>query len=234
MVFELADFLIIFLTLSIYSLLYKENPFSVLAEHVFVGGAQAFAFITALGFITDYAITPITKGNYLPIIPVVLGLLTYLRYTKTWRWVARFPISISIGVGIGVALRALVQNNVVSQIKATILLSLTNTADPATMLGNILIVLGTITSIMFFYFSRPHTGVLGGTTKVGYYMLYIALGAYFGNVFMGRVALFNGRMTTLLTPDRMYISIGLTIVILVTVYALHKMNLLKKLIGYEK
>jgi len=232
MTIGLTNFLVVFFTLSIYSLLYKENPFSVFAEHTFVGTAQAFALVVAIGFIMDYAITPIQGGNWIPIIPILLGLCTYFRYTTKYRWLARFPIAISIGVGMAVALRALVEVSILKQIQST-LLPLYVANDLQKTFGNILIVVCVLTSILFFYFSRPHTGALGATTRIGYYLIYVGLGGYFGNTFLGRVALVNGRMTDILSPDNIYLTIVMTVVILATVYILDRQKILKKLIGYE-
>jgi hypothetical protein len=232
MAFGLTDLLIIVCTLSIYSLLYKNNPFSVWAEHTFVGMAQAYAFAIALDYIRDYAITPLSKGNYWAIIPVILGLMTYFRFVDSFRWLARFPVALSIAVGMGVSLRAMIQAQFLSQISATIL-PLFVGGDMMATFGNIVIVLAVVTSITFFYFSKPHEGALGAGSKIGYYFLYIAFGIYFGNVYMGRVALFNGRMGDLLAPERLYVSILVAAVILVTVYVLDKKKLLAKSIGYE-
>jgi len=232
MAFGLTDLLIVVCTLSIYSLLYKNNPFSVWAEHTFVGMAQAYAFAIALDYIRDYAITPLSKGNYWAIIPVILGLMTYFRFVDSFRWLARFPVALSIAVGMGVSLRAMIQAQFLSQISATIL-PLFVGGDMMATFGNIVIVLAVVTAITFFYFSKPHEGALGVGSKIGYYFLYIAFGVYFGNVYMGRVALFNGRMGDLLAPERLYVSILVAAVILATVYILDKKKLLAKSIGYE-
>ena len=232
MAFGITDLAIIVCTLSIYSLLYKNNPFSVWAEHTFVGMAQAFAFAVALDYIRDYAITPLSQGNYLAIIPVILGLMTYFRFFDNLKWLARFPVALSIAVGLGVSLRALIQARFLSQISATIL-PILGGGDMMTAFGNIVIILAVVTSIMFFYFSKPHTGALGVGSKIGYYFLYIAFGVYFGNIYMGRVALFNGRMGELLAPERVNVTLIVAGIILVTVYILDKKNLLSKSIGYE-
>lgn len=233
MAFGLDSLLVVFFTLCIYSMLFKENPFTVFAEHTFVATAQAFALVAAIGFIMDYGITPLQSGNYLVIIPILLGLATYLRYTEKYRWVARYPIALSIGVGMGVTLRAVVEVSLTNQIQATVLPffvagNLTQSVE------NIIVIVTVITSLLYFYFSRPHTGALGTTTRIGYYLIYIAFGAYFANTFMSRTALVNGRMVFLLSPDNIYITIGMVAIIVVTVYVLSTKNLIRKSMGYEK
>ncbi len=232
MVIGLDSLLVVFFTLCIFSMLFKDNPFTVFAEHTFVATAQAFALVAAIGFIMDYGITPLQSGNYLVIIPILLGLATYLRYTEKYRWVARYPIALSIGVGMGITLRAVIEVSLTSQIQATIV-PLFITGNLTQSLENILVVVTVITSLLYFYFSRPHTGALGTTSRIGYYLIYIAFGAYFANTFMSRTALVNGRMVMLLNSDNMYLTIGMIVVIVATVYVLKTRNLLRKSMGYE-
>jgi len=233
MTLQLVDILLVVSTLSIWSVLYKENPFSVWAENTFVGMAQAVAFVIAIDYIKDYTITPMQNGNYLPIIPVLLGLMTYFRYSKRYRFLARLPISISMGVGMGVSLRVLLERSFLTHIRATIV-PLFVGGDLLTSFGNIVIVVSLVSTIFFFYFSKPHTGVLGATTRISYYLLYIAFGVYFGNVFMGRVGLFNGRMTQLLSPERMPVTIVAGLAILIITAILSSKGLIKKSIGYSE
>ena len=58
--------------------------------------------------------------------------------------------------------------------------------------------IGTITGLMYFYFSREHTGNFGRLTKVGIYFLMISFGASFGFAVMGRISLLIGRFVDLI------------------------------------
>lgn len=233
MTLGIGDLLIIFFTLSIFSLLYKENPFSVFSEHIFVTEGQAFALIVAIDYITKFAIVPMYKGSYWGIIPVVLGLMTYFRYTKGYKWISRIPISISIGVGLAVSLRAIVATNFLAQISATIV-PLFVAGNLLATFGNIVVVTSVMTTVIYFYFSKPHKGVLRASSRFGYYLFYIAFGTYFASVFMGRVGLFMGRMRDLLLYDRMIATLILTAIILIATFALDKKGLLRKSIGYKE
>jgi hypothetical protein len=64
--------------------------------------------------------------------------------------------------------------------------------------NNIVILIGTITGLMYFYFSREHTGNFGRLTKVGIYFLMISFGASFGFAVMGRISLLIGRFVDLI------------------------------------
>lgn len=232
MAIELSNILIVFFTLSTYSLLYKENPFSVFAEHTFVGTAQAFVLVVALGYVKDYVLTPFSNGDYVPLIPLALGLMTYARFFDKYRWLARYPVAIAIAIEIAITLRTTAQVSILNQISATILpLFVAN--DIVKTIGNIIIVISVVTSILFFYFSKPHSGPLGTSAKIAFYLLYISMGAYYGNIFMGRVSIFNGRMTALLSESNIYLTIVMAVLILGIIFYLDQKKLLRKSIGYQ-
>lgn len=61
------------------------------------------------------------------------------------------------------------------------------------LLLTLIVVIGVISTLIYFYFSHEHTGVLGVTAKVGIWFIMIAFGAHFGYTVMGRVSLLIGR-----------------------------------------
>lgn len=56
-----------------------------------------------------------------------------------------------------------------------------------------IIVIGVLSTLIYFYFSKPHTGALGVAAKVGIWFIMISFGAHFGYTVMGRVSLLIGR-----------------------------------------
>ena len=67
----------------------------------------------------------------------------------------------------------------------------------ATLLA-IIILVGVISTLIYFYFSHEHTGALGVTAKVGIWFIMIAFGSHFGYTVMGRVSLLIGRVQFLI------------------------------------
>ena len=65
------------------------------------------------------------------------------------------------------------------------------------LISTIILTLGVLTTLMYFFFSKPHSGVLGGTARVGIIFLMVAFGASFGYTVMGRISLLIGRFTFL-------------------------------------
>ncbi|KAA3635030.1 MAG: hypothetical protein DWP97_05610 [Calditrichaeota bacterium] len=59
---------------------------------------------------------------------------------------------------------------------------------------SIIIVIGVVSTLIYFYFSHEHVGALGVTAKVGIWFIMISFGAHFGYTVMGRVSLLIGRV----------------------------------------
>lgn len=62
----------------------------------------------------------------------------------------------------------------------------------------IIIVVGVVSTLIYFYFSKEHTGALGVAAKVGIWFIMISFGAHFGYTVMGRVSLLIGRVQFLI------------------------------------
>jgi hypothetical protein len=61
------------------------------------------------------------------------------------------------------------------------------------ILSNLLLLAGTLASLLYFYFSLAHKGVVGRISKFGVWVLMIGFGASFGYTVQGRIALAIGR-----------------------------------------
>jgi hypothetical protein len=61
-------------------------------------------------------------------------------------------------------------------------------------LSNIILVIGVLCGLVYFFFSKEHTGAFGGAAKVGIWFLMVTFGAAFGYTVMARISLLIGRM----------------------------------------
>lgn len=59
--------------------------------------------------------------------------------------------------------------------------------------SNILLLAGTLASLLYFYFSLAHKGIVGRVSRFGVWVLMIGFGASFGYTVQGRIALAIGR-----------------------------------------
>lgn len=172
------------ITIAILSLVWKENPFYRSAEHLYVGVSAGHAVVMAYNNVRDTAIQPIKSGQMVWIIPMILGILLYARYTKS-SWVARYPVSVMVGIGTGVAVRGAIHGDFTQQIAATIKVGSVN---------DILLLLFVIASLHYFFFSRELRGPVSILPQSGRMVLMVAFGAAFGTTVMGRMALLIGRI----------------------------------------
>jgi hypothetical protein len=196
---DIGTWVAAFFTLAIYSFLYKDNPFYKFAEHVLVGVSVGFLIVIAyMDTVRPKIIDPLfVKHDWLVVIPVLLGLLMFGRFSQKFGWISRPSLALYIGFGAGVSIPSQMQANVLAQIKGTIspFLSINSLGDG---INAFLILIGLASTLLYFYFSKKHEGPLGIGAKVGIYFLMIFFGATFGFTVMARISLLIGRVGFLL------------------------------------
>lgn len=179
------------LTLSVYSFLYKDNPIYRIAEYLFVGTTVGYSigFLYWNAFIPRIA-NPVKSGDYIVLIPTFIGILFFSRFLKKWMWLVRYPIAVTMGITSGIAIPLAIQARIFEQVHATMVHELT--------MSNIIMVVGVICTLTYFFFSLEHKGAVGKVARVGIWYVMIAFGATFGYTVMARVALLVGRIQFIL------------------------------------
>jgi len=187
-----------FLTLAIYSFLYKDNPIYKIAENIFVGvSAGYWAVILWFDYTWPNLFEPlIRRHDYWSLIPIVVGLMMFTPLIPRISWLIRIPLTFTMGVGMAVTITQRIQGDIFPQIQATFLPI--SGVSPFVAISNLLIIIGVIATLIYFYFSKEHKGVLGIGAKVGIWFMMIAFGASFGYTVMARISLLIGRIYFLL------------------------------------
>ena len=182
------------LTLCIFSFLYKDNPFYKFAEHLFVGiSAGYWATLEYHNVFRPNLWDPLTReGKLLLIVPLIFGLLLFSRFTKKFSWLSRWPMALIIGIYAGITIVGYGSGDLILQIQANLLPLWTDSWF--TSLNNILLTVGVITGLIYFFFSKEHKGALGVGSKIGIWFLMISFGASFGYTVMSRMSLLIGRV----------------------------------------
>lgn len=185
-------------TLALFSFLWKENPVYRFIEHVFIGLTAAHVVVMNWdSYIKPIWVTDIQKnGQYIWIVPFLIGLLIYTRYFPSTSWLARIPMSLTVGYGVGYTLaynpllflRQVTDNFVTFQGKTA-----------AITANNVLFFVLSMSALAYFFFtvSRDKYG-LQHVASLGRYAIVIALGASYGSTVQGRISLLLGRMQFLL------------------------------------
>ena len=204
----------VFVTLSTFSFLYKDNPFYKFAEHLVVGtSAGYFVIILWHNGLKPNLFLKLADGDWYYawmnakewyyIIPALLGVLMWTRFSKDYAWVSRWPMALYIGIAAGVAIPLEMANRVNKQLFAMMApvdwssffgTSGFNLLDVNSGLSHVIIFVGAMAALIYFFFSKAHTGVFGSVATFGIWILMIGFGASFGFTVMARISLFINRM----------------------------------------
>jgi hypothetical protein len=187
------------LTIAIFSFLYRENPFYRAAEHLFVGIANGYAITFYWHrILVPYLFTPVGHGQKLYLIPIaIVGALYFTRFIPKVSWLVRFPIAIALGYGAGASIPRSVDATIIQQLKATIV-TRASFADWQQGIWAVVILIGVICTISYFFFSRERKGIIKPVSYVGIVFIMVGFGASFGYTVMARISLFIGRLQFLL------------------------------------
>jgi|TARA_B110000240_G_scaffold195084_1_gene243925 hypothetical protein len=178
-------------------------PSTHYSDGIWYGLYDLFGFISS----SIFPAGGIDKGHELHfsyLIPFALGIMMLLSLFKKLNWFARWGIAYTVGMAAGLRAYGFLNSNVILQIKGTIIPLLDPDLPFFSLLGdshfnNLVILVGTVTGLLYFFFSKEQTGNFGKVTRVGIYFLMISFGASFGFAVMGRISLLIGRFTDLIT-----------------------------------
>ena len=191
------------LTLALFSFLYRENPFYRIAEHLYVGIANGYAItITWHRVLMPALITPVghapsvwTKVWLIAI--AIIGALFFTRFIPKISWLIRIPIAILMGYSAGAGIPRALDAEIIQQLRATII-TRAHFAHWDTAAWAIIILIGVIATVSYFFFSAERKGVLKPLSYVGIIFIMVGFGASFGYTVMARISLFIGRLQFLL------------------------------------
>ena len=198
----LGTFIAAGITLSLYSFLYKDNPLFKFAENLYVGVAAAYTltqiwYTVLLADVVNplYELDSESMNNLWLIVPTLLGffMLTQLSSSK-FSWLSRIAFAFVVGLGSGLAIPRTIAANVLAQLEPT----MQPIAASWDGLNLLIILVGVVTVLVYFFYSVEHTGAVGVASKIGIWFLMISFGASFGYTIMARLSLLIGRVGFLL------------------------------------
>ncbi|MBN2537637.1 hypothetical protein JXB37_05120 [candidate division WOR-3 bacterium] len=187
------------LTLFIFSFLFGDNPLYKFAEHLYVGLSVGYMIaIYYWNFFKPDLIDPLFgQGRIILIIPALLGICYFAVFIQKLAWTVRIPMGFVLGWGSGVAVPAILQANIIKQIQGS-LITTQMLARWDTLVWNLIILVGVITTVVYFFFSREQKGAFKTISNIGIVYIMIGFGASFGYTVMARVSLLLGRLQFLL------------------------------------
>jgi hypothetical protein len=197
------------MTLAILSYLYKDNPVYKAAEYLFVGVASGYYLsIYFQNVLVPNLFVPVWRGvsttfgpgtpaptDLIRLSSLVLAVFMFMRFSPKGAWLSRWPLGALVGAFAGLAVIGLAQGDLIPQIDSNLLPIVTPGAW-TTLLGahsvaegmagflglfsNIILIVGLLATLVYFFFSLEHRGFAGKTAKLGIYFLMISFGASYG------------------------------------------------------
>ncbi len=178
------------LTLFVLSRIIRDNPLFRVAQYLFVGVSLGYAFVVLYYQVLVPDIFNIVAALDNPpalvlfLTPFVLFLLFLPRVLpgQVGSWLANIPLGIIFGVGAALSLFGALMGTLLPQVVATIPVS---TSGLVPVLGGLLLALGVVATLSYFYFTVPQDTRAGRFiavgAQVGRWLLMIAFGVFFGS-----------------------------------------------------
>lgn len=209
------------LTLSLYSFLYRDNPFYKFAEHLFVGVSAGY-FVARQFFdaFLPYVWQPLKQGfgayserelrqlaelgkspaaqpfELIVIVPIGLGLTFFAQFIRGYHWLVRIPTAFVLGAAMGMAIPVVFKEQVFRQMSAAIVPF--GSAQGWGWVNLVIVLVGTLAALTYFFFSVEHQGGIRWVSRLGVWFLMVGFGSAFGNTVMNRVMLLIQRVEFLL------------------------------------
>jgi hypothetical protein len=146
------------------------------------------------------------------LVPLGLGMLLLCRLSARVSWLGIFPLAFVVGTFAGLRFVQNVESDLVAQVAtmfeplvvvkhqalagadAAVAAPIDWAGSIGASLSAVLILVGVLSVLAYFFFSLEHTGAVGGAARVGIWYLMITFGASFGFTVMGRIALLAARL----------------------------------------
>ena len=214
----------VFFTLMMLSFLYRDNPLYKFGENTFLGISLGYMWVRMWDItIVPYLIRPVKDAFFdfqpfdlVMIFWLAMGSTLFFRFSRKKAWIANYYFAFVFAYFAGYAIPINVQ---------ALFIQASNMMQPVLQQPTFfeitkwfVIIFGTFAGLMYFFFSKPHRGILGKTARVGIIVLMINFGASFGATVMGRIALFIGRAQVLADHWKVSIVAALIIIIFLFVY----------------
>lgn len=195
-----------FLTLAVFSFLYRDNPIYKFAEHLFIGVSTGYILIQSLtGTLIPNLVHPLREAmaggpwqNYLRLGALVLSVLLLLRLSGKAAWVSRWPLALMIGAYAALRMTGLAQSDLVEQVNAT-MVPVAGAGLPwfvwegPSVVGHLVLVVGVVSVLIYFFFSVEQRTPLRQIGAVGTFFLMVTFGSSFGYTVLARISLLIGR-----------------------------------------
>lgn len=210
-------------TLGLFSVLYKENKFYRLFEHIFLGLAAGWSAVAVwteslreiwwdklTGVVDAGVVTEPGRWAYILLVPI--GAMGYMVFSKKHNWMAKIPMGVLLGIWSGQQIQSYwtvygpqMKQGMLPIVPTAFDKVIVRSDTPAELaavtvtwsqaISNFLFVFTLLSVLSYFLFSfEVKNKALKGVNVAGRYLLMIGFGAIFGSTVMMRFSLVIDRM----------------------------------------
>jgi hypothetical protein len=191
------------LTLMVFSRLLGDNPAFRVVQYLFIGISLGYAFVViyhqvlrpnALSAVAAIG-SPVSLGAH--VLPFLLGTLLLARISGRQQisWLANLPLALIFGVGSALALGGALVGTLMPQLRDS---TRPISSDPIQAVGSVLLSLGVVATLCYFYFTVPRetpTGrVVAFGARIGRWLLMIAFGFFLAGGLLTYITALNERL----------------------------------------
>jgi hypothetical protein len=204
----LVDLVAVVLTLMVLSRIIGDNPLFRIAQYLFVGVSLGYAFVVVYHQVLRIAVIQSLQSLDDPLLvagrmtPFLLGVLLLPRILGRQRlsWLANIPLGLIFGVGAAVALSGALMGTLLMQVLDTTRIPLTGT--PQDIVGAVLLAVGVLLVLSYFYFTRPEKGpflrVSVMSAQMGRWLLMVAFGFFLAGALITYLTALSDRLEFLI------------------------------------
>ena len=184
--------------LSQLSLLWGDNLFFRWGTRIVIGFSVIHTAIWQLYWIDYRAIQPImTDGDIKFVIPLILGLMMYARLSRPNAWISKYPMGVQLGVGVGVVSVSMLRSQILDQLRFTVE-GLFEATTAMALLNAVLVLIGTVTVMSYFFFTKEHTGILGISTYIGRAFIMSSIATIWAGDYIWAMSMLAGQLQFLI------------------------------------
>ncbi len=194
------------LTFLVLTYLIGDNFLFRLAVYILIGASAAYAAVVVIFDVliprvyeaVTQATAPVPNLGLLIItsIGLILGAMLFFKVSPRLAWLGNLPVGYLVGVGTATVLGGAIIGTLGPQIVATGAPATSPSGGLADDLLNLIVVIGTIVTLLSFGYYRTHSNIaLQAINVVGRrFFVMVALGATFALVFMASATLLFDRL----------------------------------------
>ncbi len=200
------------LTIMVFSYIFGDNPLFRIATYLFIGVASAYVFVIIFYqvlipklfmpfFIGD------TNQRIIQIIPVFLSILLFFKLFKRTNSIGNISLAFLVGSGAAIILTSAFSGTLLPMIDMITEPFSLNSLNFQKLFGGIILLLGAISSILYFQFSSIAAAdnpsifskFMHYSKKVGTIFIGITLGSIFAGVIISSVLALIERLNFIIT-----------------------------------